>query len=559
MRYRRLALEDEPEYNYGDGKLNAIPGGYSHVAVNGSTGIRGSGGNYVNKPGEGTANWCGFKYYGRDDFKTMADVGIGAFWEAEFFMKSGLIEHYEERNTGDMERLKFHYNNRTFSPIRNKVTILNQFTSPLPKGGNRPFMRGGKIIAGDNICAFNYPIHGEKTIYFKIQWSGTASAKIDNIKFLQGGEYLSLKELVETNIIKPLVLIGTEDPGVSGTQCADALRLYDGSPTERFESYAAVIALFMTNDTADISGVRFTANNREFDSTSDCWLCGMTDIRNFRVTLENFSGLEIMTPQRIFTTIFMNYDIEIAVGGNEGECSFEITRGAIPEGMTFTAAGKFSGMPFEAGTFNFTVKATDINGKTATKQFAFTVQKYTLKWVTTNYVHVYDGKPHTATVTPSNVPDVPGMPEEAKTLVQDVNYKLKYGNNASGWQDSLTKGVLGTTVNIKVELLGNLGKYYDVSKWSGYARLDATADYTFNVSDMTCTYDGNPHAIVPEIYSNFNNDSISHTVTYYGTGETKYRRSETPPTATGTYKVDIYVDDNYYKRQTKTVNLTITE
>ena len=77
---------------------------------------------------------------------------------------------------------------------------------------------------------------------------------------------------------------------------------------------------------------------------------------------------------------------------------------------------------------------------------------------------------------------------------------------------------------------------------------------------MTVKYDGEPHAVIPEIFSNFKpDDEISHYVEYYGTGKTRYTRSKTPPTAVGTYKVDAYTNDNYYQRQRKTVNLTITE
>ncbi|MBI5635113.1 MAG: putative Ig domain-containing protein, partial [Nitrospirae bacterium] len=65
------------------------------------------------------------------------------------------------------------------------------------------------------------------------------------------------------------------------------------------------------------------------------------------------------------------YSQIITASGGVGTYTYSVTAGALPAGLTLSAAGVLSGTPTAAGTFNFTVRATDSNG-------CFGSQAYTL-------------------------------------------------------------------------------------------------------------------------------------------------------------------------------------
>lgn len=69
------------------------------------------------------------------------------------------------------------------------------------------------------------------------------------------------------------------------------------------------------------------------------------------------------------------YSASLTLTGCTGPCTFAVTAGALPAGMTLSSAGVFSGTPTAGGNFNFTVTATDAGagGITASQAFTLTV------------------------------------------------------------------------------------------------------------------------------------------------------------------------------------------
>ncbi|MEP7340229.1 MAG: putative Ig domain-containing protein, partial [Acidobacteriota bacterium] len=65
-------------------------------------------------------------------------------------------------------------------------------------------------------------------------------------------------------------------------------------------------------------------------------------------------------------------DMLMAMGGAAGY-TFDVTAGALPNGLTLSASGGVNGTPSQTGTFNFTVTATDANGCTGQKGYSITV------------------------------------------------------------------------------------------------------------------------------------------------------------------------------------------
>ena len=82
--------------------------------------------------------------------------------------------------------------------------------------------------------------------------------------------------------------------------------------------------------------------------------------------------------------------VALAASGGTGPYSYAVTAGALPAGLTLSAAGSVSGAPTTAGTFNFTVTATDANSFTGGRAYALVIDA------------VVPGAPTGVLVTPGN-------------------------------------------------------------------------------------------------------------------------------------------------------------
>ncbi|MCA1713630.1 MAG: autotransporter domain-containing protein, partial [Gammaproteobacteria bacterium] len=67
------------------------------------------------------------------------------------------------------------------------------------------------------------------------------------------------------------------------------------------------------------------------------------------------------------------YNQTITASGGTAPYTFAVTAGSLPAGLSLSASGVLSGTPTAAGTFNFTVTATDANGFTGTQGYAITI------------------------------------------------------------------------------------------------------------------------------------------------------------------------------------------
>ncbi|HEX9003298.1 MAG TPA: choice-of-anchor Q domain-containing protein [Blastocatellia bacterium] len=70
---------------------------------------------------------------------------------------------------------------------------------------------------------------------------------------------------------------------------------------------------------------------------------------------------------------FTTYSQQLTASGGALPYSFAVSAGALPAGLTLTAGGLLSGAPTVSGPFNFTVRATDINGCTGQTAYTLTI------------------------------------------------------------------------------------------------------------------------------------------------------------------------------------------
>lgn len=67
------------------------------------------------------------------------------------------------------------------------------------------------------------------------------------------------------------------------------------------------------------------------------------------------------------------YSATISATGCVGPCTFAVTAGALPAGITLSSAGELSGTPTAGGSFDFTVTATDAGASGITAEQAYTL------------------------------------------------------------------------------------------------------------------------------------------------------------------------------------------
>ncbi|MER8830136.1 putative Ig domain-containing protein [Mesorhizobium sp. M0938] len=125
------------------------------------------------------------------------------------------------------------------------------------------------------------------------------------------------------------------------------------------------------------------------------------------------------------------YTQALAASGGAAPYGYVVTAGALPPGLNLSAAGDLSGTPTTAGTFNFTVTATDANGFTGVQVYALSI-----------------GAP-TITLAPSTLPDGTGSTAYAQALsasggVAPYAYTVTAGTLPPGLNLSAAGDLTGT-------------------------------------------------------------------------------------------------------------------
>ncbi len=74
-------------------------------------------------------------------------------------------------------------------------------------------------------------------------------------------------------------------------------------------------------------------------------------------------------------TVGVGYSQQISASGGNGSFSFAVTNGTLPTGLTLGSTGVLAGIPSAAGSFTFTVSATDGSGLSSSRQYSVTFGK----------------------------------------------------------------------------------------------------------------------------------------------------------------------------------------
>jgi len=109
---------------------------------------------------------------------------------------------------------------------------------------------------------------------------------------------------------------------------------------------------------------------------------GATGSQAFTVTIN--SAVVITTTTLPNSTVNQpGYSQTISATGGTGAKTFATTAGTVPTGLTLSTAGVLSGTPTAAGSFTFTLTATDTVGATGSQAFTVTINSAVVITTTT--------------------------------------------------------------------------------------------------------------------------------------------------------------------------------
>lgn len=95
------------------------------------------------------------------------------------------------------------------------------------------------------------------------------------------------------------------------------------------------------------------------------------------------------------------YSQTVTASGGNGSYSFAVLSGSLPSGMALASDGTLSGTPTSAGTYSFTLTATDGNGFTGSRAYTLTIASPTLSLSPVSVPGGSIGSPYSQTLSTS--------------------------------------------------------------------------------------------------------------------------------------------------------------
>jgi hypothetical protein len=131
-----------------------------------------------------------------------------------------------------------------------------------------------------------------------------------------------------------------------------------------------------------ISGMPTTAGSYNFTvrATDSCPAGAQNAEQAFTITInpQACAPLSITSPGTLSGgTVNQGYTYQITTSGGQAPVSFSVVSGSLPVGLNLSGTGLISGMPTTAGSYNFTVRATDscpAGAQNADRIFSLTIQ-----------------------------------------------------------------------------------------------------------------------------------------------------------------------------------------
>jgi hypothetical protein len=178
-----------------------------------------------------------------------------------------------------------------------------------------------------------------------------------------------------TVVINPAVTITTTTlPSwtVSLTGYSQTLSATGGTGAKTFATSSGTLPAGLTLSGAGVlSGTPTVAGTFNFTVTATDTV-NATGSQSYTVVINPAVAITT-TALSAWTLSHAGYSQTIDATGGTGVKTFTTTTGTLPAGLTLSSAGVLSGTPTSAGSFSFTVKATDTVGGSASQSYTITI------------------------------------------------------------------------------------------------------------------------------------------------------------------------------------------
>jgi hypothetical protein len=161
--------------------------------------------------------------------------------------------------------------------------------------------------------------------------------------------------------------------GIVGNAYSQTVTASGGTAPYTFSLTAGTLPNGLSFTSGVISGTPTTAGTSTFTVTAtDANGCTGLQAYTIAINVATCPTITLTPPPLSSGTIGTSYNQTITASGGTAPYTFNLTAGTLPNGLSF-ANGVISGTPTKAGTFTFTVTATDANGCTGLQAYTVTV------------------------------------------------------------------------------------------------------------------------------------------------------------------------------------------
>jgi uncharacterized protein YhjY with autotransporter beta-barrel domain len=259
------------------------------------------------------------------------------------------------------------------------TTAVITFTAPFNFNGgvaqNGPQLTfiGASDMSGSTVAAGSAGIRGftAASNYVQVDFGGVSRAAGDVVTINLSGTF-------EPPVPTVTALSPTSGSAGGGTSVTLTGTNFTGATGVSFGATAA--ASFTVNSATSITA---TAPQASSVGTVDVTVTTPSGTSDISGTGNDYSytGVTSVSPASVPNPqVGVAYDQTLTADGCVGPCTFAVTSGALPTGVSLSSAGVLSGTPTAGGSFSFTVTATDAGagGLTASRAYNVTVAAATI-------------------------------------------------------------------------------------------------------------------------------------------------------------------------------------
>jgi hypothetical protein len=144
-----------------------------------------------------------------------------------------------------------------------------------------------------------------------------------------------------------------------------------GTGAKTFALTSGTLPTGLTLSTAGVLSGTPTATGTVVFNVTATDAVGATAIQQYLMTIN--SALTVQPATLPPGTVSMTYNQTVSATGGTGTKTFATTTGTLPMGLTLSTGGVLSGAPTTAGSFTFTVTATDSSGATGMQGYTVVI------------------------------------------------------------------------------------------------------------------------------------------------------------------------------------------